>query len=70
MLSRMATIQECEHTVCVDLVHFDDNIVETDEVFQVYLAVSPGLDSSITVDDTRYDITILDNDGKLNKFLS
>ena len=56
-------IKECQHTVCVYMIHYDDNIVESDEVFQVYVTMAPGLIRSVTVDRTRYDITILDNDG-------
>ena len=61
----LTAIKQCDHTVCVNMVYHDDNIVETDEVFQVYVTNSPGLQPSIRVDRTRYDITIKDNDGKL-----
>jgi hypothetical protein len=57
-------IKQCDHTVCVDMVCHDDNIVETDEVFRVYVKNSPGLIDTIRFDRTRYGITIKDNDGK------
>ena len=47
------------------MVYHDDNIVEMDEVFQVYVTNTPGLHPGIRVDQTRYGITIVDNDGKL-----
>ncbi|CAI8036548.1 hypothetical protein GBAR_LOCUS20478 [Geodia barretti] len=61
-ISALRAIKQCDHTVCVDMVYHDDNIVETDEVFQVYITNSPGLDPNIRFDRTRYDITIMDND--------
>ncbi|CAI8041949.1 hypothetical protein GBAR_LOCUS23280, partial [Geodia barretti] len=61
-IALLTAIKQCDHTVCVNMVYHDDNIVETDEVFQVYVTNSPGLQPSIRVDRTRYDITIKDND--------
>ena len=45
--------------------YIDDNIVELDELFEVYLTMSPGLVRRVSVDRTRYTVTIEDDDSKL-----
>ena len=63
-LSIRTVIPMCEHGVCTPLNYHDDNIVEEDEQFQVYLLGAPGLDGSVTVNYTRLNVTIIDNDSE------
>ena len=61
----MIPIKECQTTACIPLKTIDDNIVELDELFEVYLTMSPGLVRRVSVDRTRYTVTIEDDDSKL-----
>ncbi|CAI8013546.1 hypothetical protein GBAR_LOCUS8572, partial [Geodia barretti] len=61
-LSIMKPIRKCETATCAELVYNDDNIVEMDEVFDVYITNSPGLIQSIDIDRSRRAVTIIDDD--------
>ena len=61
----MIPIEECQTTACIPLQTIDDNIVELDELFEVYVTTSPGLVRRVSVDSTRYIVTIEDDDSKL-----
>ena len=63
-LSIQTVIPTCEHGVCTPLNYHDDNIVEEDEQFQVYVMKAPGLDDSVTVNNTRLNVTIIDDDSE------
>ena len=63
-LSIMKPIRKCETATCAELVYNDDNIVEMDEVFNVYITNSPGLIQSIDIDRSRRAVTIIDDDSK------
>ena len=63
-LSIMKPIKACESATCVELIYNDDNIVEMDEVFNVYVTNSPGLIDSIRIDRSRRAVTIIDDDSK------
>ena len=56
---------ECDDRVCEEIVIVDDLILEMDETLSFTLNRTDNLDPRITLDPTRGDIVIVDNDGRL-----
>ena len=62
-LSTIVTFGECDTCQCVDITIVDDGVLENVESFFVSLESTPGLDSRITLNPTRAEVQITDNEG-------
>ena len=62
-LSTTVMFGACQTQECVDITIEDDVVLENVESFFVNLSRSPGLDSRITLNPTRAEVQIIDNEG-------
>ena len=63
-LSRILSFPACDTRQCVNITIVDDLVDEPDEIFDVTLERTPGLDSRITLNPVDARVLIRDNDGK------
>ena len=56
-------VEPCQQISCITVPIIDDSIVEKDENFIVKLERGPNMDPRITLEDSRVNITIFDNDS-------
>ena len=62
-LSTTVMFGACQIRECVDITIVDDVVLENVESFLVNLESTPGLDSRITLNRTRAEVQIIDNEG-------
>ena len=63
-VSQLVEFDTCEKRGCVNITILEDLVLEVNETFTVTLDSPAGLDPRISLDPTRGEILIIDNDGK------
>ena len=62
-MSIVTMFDSCQVQTCVDISIVNDSVLENEEIFDVTLSRTVGLDTRITLDPVDGEVEITDNDG-------